>query len=136
MVREIVRDMFFLGRVSRPASEEDIPAARDLLDTLKANAGRCVGMAANMIGVDRRIIVFDSGAGCVLMFNPRIIKRAGEYTAEEGCLSLDGVRTAKRWRSVKVEWQDENFRTRIKTFEGLTAQIIQHEIDHCDGILI
>ena len=136
MVREIVRDMFFLGRVSRPASVEDIPAARDLLDTLKANAGRCVGMAANMIGVDRRIIVFDSGAGCVLMFNPRIIKRSGEYTAEEGCLSLDGVRTAKRWRSVKVEWQDENFRTRIKTFEGLTAQIIQHEIDHCDGILI
>ena len=136
MVREIVRDMFFLGRVSRPASAEDIPAARDLLDTLRANAGRCVGMAANMIGVDRRIIAFDDGAGGTVMFNPRIIKRAGEYTAEEGCLSLDGVRTAKRWRSVKVEWQDENFRTRIKTFEGFTAQIIQHEIDHCDGILI
>ena len=136
MVREIVRDMFFLGRVSRPASVEDIPAARDLLDTLKANSGRCVGMAANMIGVDRRIIAFDDEAGGTVMFNPRIIKRAGEYTAEEGCLSLDGVRTAKRWRSVKVEWQDENFRTRIKTFEGLTAQIIQHEIDHCDGILI
>ncbi len=137
MVKEIIRDVIFLSRPGKTATAQDAAAADDLLDTIRANETRCVGMAANMIGVDRRIIVFADGkGGYAVMFNPRIIRRSGPYTAEEGCLSLEGTRAAKRWRSIKVEWQDRELRTRVKTFEGFTAQIIQHEIDHCDGVLI
>jgi peptide deformylase len=136
MVREITRDRFFLSQPSAPAAPEDIGAADDLLETLTAHRDGCVGMAANMIGVARRIIAFDNGGQYMVMFNPRILKKSGPYEAEEGCLSLDGVRKTRRWQSVRVEYQDREFRTRIKTFTGFPAQIIQHELDHCDGILI
>jgi len=131
MVRQIVRDIIFLGRPSSPASPEDIGAADDLLETLQAHSADCVGMAANMIGVSRRIIAFDSGGENLVLFNPQILKKSGPYEAEEGCLSLEGTRKAKRWRSIKLQYQ-----TRIRTFTGFTAQIIQHELDHCDGIII
>lgn len=115
---------------------EDLPIANDLLETLEYHRDGCVGMAANMIGVCKRIIAVEDGAHYLIMFNPQILKKSDPYTAEEGCLSLSGTRTAKRWRSIKVRWQNERFQERIKTFTGWTAQIIQHEIDHCDGILI
>ena len=136
MIRPIVKDPVFLARRSAPATPEDLPAARDLSDTLAAHRDGCVGMAANMIGVPRRIIVFDNEGSCMTMFNPEIVKRSGPYEAEEGCLSLPGTRKTKRYRSIKVQYQNEQFQTRLKTFSGWTAQIIQHEIDHCDGILI
>ena len=136
MVRQIVHDALFLNVPSAEASAEDAPVAQDLLDTLAANADACVGMAANMIGVRKRIIVFDEGKGPVIMYNPVIIKKSGEYQTEEGCLSLSGVRPAARWKSIKVEYRDEAFRPRCKTFTDWAAQIIQHEIDHCNGILI
>ena len=136
MVREIVRDPAFLALPSVEANEDDLPLAADLLETLQAHADSCVGMAANMIGENRRIIAFENGNGYMVMFNPVIIRRSDPWKAEEGCLSLDGVRTAKRWRSIKVQYQNEKFQTRYKTFTGFTAQIIQHEIDHCEGILI
>ena len=110
--------------------------AQDLLDTLAAYKDRCVGMAANMIGENRRIIVFDQDGQYLVMFNPVIVKQAGPYEAEEGCLSLTGTRKAKRFQSIKVQWQNEKFQTRLKTFTGWTAEIIQHEIDHCNGVLI
>ncbi len=136
MVRDICRDMFFLSQKSEPAAEEDLAAAQDLLDTLAAHADGCVGMAANMIGVNRRIIAFDDGGGYSLMLNPVILRRSEPYDAEEGCLSLNGTRKTKRYRTIRVQWQNTLFQTRVKTFTGWTAQIIQHEIDHCEGILI
>ena len=136
MVREIMRDEAFLSQKSGPAAPEDLPVAQDLLDTLAAHKDSCVGMAANMIGVNRRIIVFDNDGQYMVMFNPEIIKKSGPYEAEEGCLSISGIRKAKRWQSIKVQYQNGQFQTRFKIFTGWTAQIIQHEIDHCEGILI
>jgi peptide deformylase len=137
MVRELVHDPFLLARKSAPATKEDLQIAQDLLDTLNAHRDACVGMAANMIGQCKRIIVFDNGGVLTLMFNPEILKATGEFEAEEGCLSLlGGPRKTKRYQKIKVQYQTENFQTRLKSFEGWTAQIIQHEIDHCNGILI
>lgn len=136
MVKEIVHDPIFLGRKSLPATAEDIPVADDLGDTLRANADRCVGMAANMIGVAKRIIVFDNEGTQMEMFNPVILQKKEEYETEEGCLSLSGTRKTVRYRKIKVRWQTREFRERIMAFSGWTAQIIQHEIDHCEGILI
>ena len=136
LVREIVRDPIFLARRSAPAGAEDLAAAQDLLDTLKANRDRCVGMAANMIGVSRRIIVFDCGGAYMTMLNPEIIRFSDPFEAEEGCLSLSGTRKAKRYRTIKVRYQNEQLQVRLRTFTGWTAQIIQHEIDHCSGILV
>ena len=136
MVREICRDEAFLSQRAEPATKDDLGTAQDLLDTLLAHKDGCVGMAANMIGVNKRIIAFDNEGSYLVMLNPEIVKRSGPYEAEEGCLSLSGTRRARRWRSIKVRWQNEKFQERIKTFTGWTAQIIQHEIDHCEGILI
>ena len=136
MVREIIRDETFLSQKAEPATLEDLPVAQDLLDTLTAHKAGCVGMAANMIGVCKRIIVFDNEGKYTVMFNPEIIKKSGSYEAEGGCLSLTGIRKAKRWQSIKVQYQNEQFQIRFKTFTGWTAQIIQHEIDHCEGVLI
>ncbi len=136
MIREIMRDETFLSQKAEPATRSVLPVAQDLLDTLDANKERCVGMAANMIGVNKRIIVFDNEGTYMVMFNPEIIKRSGPYQTEEGCLSLDGTRPVKRWQSIKVRYQNEKFLERFKTFTGWTAQIIQHEVDHCEGIII
>ena len=136
MIRDICRDEAFLSQKAEPATPEDMQTAADLLETLEHHRDGCVGMAANMIGVNRRIIAFDNEGEYMLMFNPEIIKKSGPYEAEEGCLSLPGRRETKRYRSIKVEYQNEAFQTRWKTFTGFPAQIIQHEIDHCDGILI
>ena len=136
MVREIMRDEAFLARKAEPAAPEDLSVAQDLLDTLTAHKDGCVGMAANMIGVNKRVIVFDNEGTYMVIFNPEIVKKSEPYQAEEGCLSLPGVRKAKRWKSIKVQYQNEKFQTRFKTFTGWTAQIIQHEINHCDGIII
>ena len=137
MVREIIHDPILLGIPSKPAEKEDMQVAQDLLDTLAFHKDGCVGMAANMIGVHKRIIAFDNAGTYMVMFNPEILKSSGPYDAQEGCLSLlGGPRPCKRWGSIKVQWQNEQFQTRIKTFTGWTAQIIQHEIDHCNGILI
>ena len=136
MNRQIVHDPLFLAVKSEPATETDKQVIADLLDTLRANLDRCVGMAANMIGVRKRIIVFCNGPLQMIMINPQITAKSGEYEAEEGCLSLAGTRKAKRWQKITVNYQDQAFRQRTGTFEGFTAQIIQHEMDHCDGILI
>ena len=136
MIQPIMKDPIFLAQKSVPATKEDLPVAQDLLDTLTAHKDGCVGMAANMIGVSKRIIAFDNEGKYMVMFNPEIVKRSEPYGAEEGCLSLPGTRKAKRYRSIKVQYQNEQFQTRFKTFTGWTAQIIQHEIDHCNGILI
>lgn len=136
MICEICKDEFFLRLPSREATAEDMDIAQNLLDTLEAHSDGCVGMAANMIGVSKRIIAFDCEGKYMVMFNPEILKKEGAYSAEEGCLSLSGTRKTERFQSVKVQWQNEKFQTRVKTFTGWTAQIIQHEIDHCNGILI
>ena len=136
MIQPIVKDPIFLGRKSREATAEDLPIAQDLLDTLAAHKDGCVGMAATMIGQAVRIIAFDNEGSCMVMLNPEIVKCAGQYETEEGCLSLEGVRKTKRYRSIKVQYQNEKLQIRLKTFTGWTAQIIQHEIDHCNGILI
>ena len=136
MIKGIMRDETFLSQKAEPATSEDLPVAQDLLDTLEANKERCVGMAANMIGINKRIIVFDNEGTYMVMFNPEIIKRSEPYQTEEGCLSLEGTRPAKRWKSIKVRYQNEKFQERFKTFTGWTAQIIQHEVDHCEGIII
>ena len=136
MIQPIMKDPIFLAQPSAPATEADLPVAQDLLDTLAAHKDGCVGMAANMIGVSKRIIVFDNEGTYMVTFNPEIVKCSQPYQAEEGCLSLTGRRTAKRYRSIKVQYQNDQFQTRLKTFTGWTAQIIQHEIDHCNGILI
>ena len=136
MIREICRDETFLAQKAAPATADDLATAQDLLDTLTAHKDGCVGMAANMIGVCKRIIAFDNDGTYMVMFNPVIVRQSGPYEAQEGCLSLTGVRKTKRFQTVKVQWQNEKFQTRIKTFTGWTAEILQHEIDHCDGILI
>ena len=137
MVREIVHNPILLGAKSEAATKDDLQVAQDLLDTLVANKETCVGMAANMIGVRKRIIVFDNEGAYMTMFNPEIIKMSGPYNTEEGCLSLlGGPRPCKRYQTIKVRWQNEQFQTRIKTFTGWPGQIIQHEIDHCNGVLI
>ena len=136
MVREICKDEAFLAQKAEPATADDLVVAQDLLDTLFAHKDGCVGMAANMIGVNKRIIAFDNEGEYMVMFNPVIVRQSGMYEAEEGCLSLTGTRRAKRFQTIKVQWQNEKFQTRLKTFTSWTAEIIQHEIDHCEGILI
>ena len=137
MVKELVHDPIFLAQKSQTATGEDLQTARDLLDTLQAHRETCVGMAANMIGVCKRIIVFDMDGAAAVMLNPEIMKASGEYETEEGCLSLlGGPRKTVRYQKIKVRYQTMELQTRIKTFEGWTAQIIQHEIDHCNGVLI
>lgn len=136
MIQEICKDEKFLAQKAEQATPDDIQTATDLLETLEAHKDGCVGMAANMIGVNKRIIAFDNEGTYTLMFNPVIVKHAGPYEAEEGCLSLTGTRKARRYQTIKVRWQNEAFQTRLKTFTGWTAEIIQHEIDHCDGIII
>jgi len=136
MIREICRDETFLAQKAAPATADDLATAQDLLDTLTAHKDGCVGMAANMIGVNKRIIAFDNEGTYMVMFNPVIVRQSGPYETQEGCLSLSGVRKTKRFQTVKVQWQNEKFQTRLKTFTGWTAEIIQHEIDHCEGILI
>ena len=136
MIREICRDETFLAQKAAPATADDLATAQDLLDTLTAHRDGCVGMAANMIGVCKRIIAFDNEGTYMVMFNPVIVRQSGPYEAQEGCLSLSGVRKTTRFQTVKVQWQNEQFQTRLKTFTGWTAEIIQHEIDHCEGILI
>lgn len=137
MIKELIHDPILLSIKSEAATIEDLQVAQDLSDTLIAHKDGCVGMAANMISVRKRIIAFDNGGTYTVMFNPEIIKKSEPYDAEEGCLSLlGGPRKCKRYRTIKVRWQTADFQTRIKTFTGFTAQIIQHEVDHCDGILI
>ncbi len=136
MNRQIVRDPLFLAQKSELATEADRQVIVDLLDTLRANLDRCVGLAANMIGARKRMIVFCNGPIQMIMVNPQLISGTGAYEVEEGCLSLPGVRKAKRYQRITVKYQDQAFRQRTGTFEGFTAQIIQHEMDHCDGILI
>ena len=136
MVQPIMKDEAFLAIPSEPATMDDLQVAQDLLDTLTAHAEGCVGMAANMIGVSKRIIVFDNEGTYMVMFNPEIVKASDRYETEEGCLSLVGRRTTKRYKSIKVKYQNADFQTRFKTYTGWTAQIIQHEIDHCNGIII
>ncbi len=136
MERPICRDIIFLSRPSAPAVPEDASLGQDLLDTLRANRQGCVGMAANMIGVAKRVIVVDADGTELLMYNPEILKKSGAYQAEEGCLSLSGTRKTERFQTIKVRYQNAAFQTRIKTFQGFTAQIIQHECDHLEGILI
>ena len=136
MIRDICKDEAFLAQKAEPAAADDLGTAQDLLDTLIAHKDGCVGMAANMIGVNKRIIAFVNDGKYEVMFNPVIVKQSGAYEAEEGCLSLTGRRKVRRFRTVKVQWQNEKFQLRLKTFTGWTAEIIQHELDHCDGILI
>ena len=137
MIKELIHDPILLSMKSEAATIEDLQVAQDLLDTLIAHKDGCVGMAANMIGVRKRIIAFDNDGTYTVMFNPEIIKKLSPYDTEEGCLSLlGGPRKCKRYRTIKVQWQTAEFQTRIKTFTDFTAQIIQHEVDHCDGILI
>ena len=136
MLRPIMKDPIFLSRKSIEATAGDAEIGRDLLETLEFHKEGCVGMAANMIGVARRIIAFDCGAGYMVMFNPEIIKKSEPYETEEGCLSLPGIRKTTRYRKIKVRYQNEAMQVRMMTFEGWTAQIIQHEIDHCNGVLI
>ena len=137
MVKELIHDPIFLAQKSRQATASDLQTAQDLLDTLEFHRHTCVGMAANMIGAAVRIIVFDNGGKPMVMLNPQIIKQTGEYETEEGCLSLlGGPRKTKRYQKIKVQYQTLEFQTRLKTFEGWTAQIIQHEVDHCNGVLI
>lgn len=137
MVRELVHDPIFLAQPSAEAGKEDIAVAEDLLDTLAAHKETCVGMAANMIGCAKRIIAFDNEGKYTVMLNPVILKAEGVYDTQESCLSLlGGPRPAKRYRKIKVQFQTEAMQVRIKTFTGFTAQIIQHEVDHCNGILI
>ena len=137
MVKELVHDPILLARKSQIATKEDLQVARDLLDTLIHHREGCVGMAANMIGVCKRIIAFDNDGSYAVMFNPQIVKKEKPYEAQEGCLSLlGGPRKTLRYEKIKVQYQTEDSQTRLKTFTGWTAQIIQHEIDHCNGILI
>ena len=137
MVRELMHDPLFLGRKSRTATKEDLPIGQDLLETLLAHRATCVGMAGNMIGQTVAVIAFFDGDKPMVMYNPEILKAEGEYQTEEGCLSLlGGPRKCTRYQKIKVRWENEQFQKRVKTFTGWTAQIIQHEVDHCKGILI
>lgn len=136
MIKPIVRDIFFLGQKAERAVKADMAVGRDLLDTLQANRERCVGMAANMIGVRKAVIVVHMGAADVVMFNPIVLKKEGPYEAEEGCLSLDGVRKTTRYEYIEVEFYDMSWKKRRQKLRGLPAQICQHELDHLEGILI
>ena len=136
MIKQIIHDPIFLARRSLPATATDASVADDMLETLRVNADKCVGLAANMIGVSKCIIVFDDNGTYAEMFNPEILSGREIYETEEGCLSLDGTRKTKRYKTIKVKWQNRQMQTRIKTYTGWTAEIIQHEIDHCNGILI
>ena len=136
MIKPIVRDIFFLGQKSEDATKADIPVAKDLQDTLQANRDRCVGMAANMIGVRKRIIIVNIGFADIVMFNPVITSRSGAFETEEGCLSLDGVRKTTRFKEIEVEYLDSSWQKHKQRFPGWTAQIIQHESDHLEGIII
>ena len=136
MIRTIVHDTIFLAQPSAPATEKDLQIAEDLMDTLRANLDRCVGMAANMIGERKRIIAMAKGPMVIAMLNPKILSRTGEYETEESCLSLEGTRKATRFRAIRLSWQDMRMREHVGILEGFQAQIVQHEIDHCDGKLI
>jgi len=136
MIQPIMKDPIFLAQKSVSATPEDLTVAEDLFDTLNFHKDGCVGMAANMIGVSKRIIAFENDGIYTVMFNPKIIQKTEPYEAEEGCLSLNGTRKAKRWKHIKVEYQNNQFQIRLKSFSDWTAQIIQHEIDHCDGIIV
>ena len=136
MIKELVHDPIFLALKSEPATAADLQTAQDLLETLTAHKEVCVGMAANMIGILKNIIAINDNGDYILMYNPEIIKSDGAYETEEGCLSLDGVRKTKRYKKIKVRYLDRNFKIKIKTYEGFTAQIIQHETDHLSGIII
>ena len=136
MIRPIMRDVLFLNQKSEPATKEDMQVVRDLLDTLQANRAGCVGMAANMIGVKKRIIAVNMGLIDVAMINPVIVKKSGAYETEEGCLSLIGVRKTTRYQDIEVEYFDKNWKKQRQKFSGWTAQIIQHECDHLEGIII
>ena len=136
MVKKIVRDIFFLGQPSEPATQADLSVGRDLLDTLQANREACVGMAANMIGVKKNIIIVNMGLIDVVMFNPVIISRRGRYETEEGCLSLEGVRKTTRYQEIEVEYYDSSWKKQRQKLSGWTAQITQHEIDHLSGKII
>lgn len=136
MIKPIVRDIFFLGQKAERAVKEDIDVGRDLLDTLQANRDRCVGMAANMIGVRKAVIVVHMGTADIVMFNPVVLKKEGPYESEEGCLSLDGVRKTTRYEYIEVEFYDMSWKKRRQKLRGLPAQICQHELDHLEGILI
>ncbi|MDO5000597.1 MAG: peptide deformylase [Bacteroidales bacterium] len=136
MIRPVVRDVLFLSRKSEPVTERDRPLGSDLRDTLQANRDRCVGMAANMIGVNRRAIIVNIGFADVVMFNPVLLARDTPYEAEEGCLSLDGTRRTTRWKNIEIEYFDEGWKPRRQRFSGWIAQIIQHEMDHLEGVII
>ena len=136
MIRPIVRDIFFLGQKSEIATMQDLSVGQDLQDTLKANQDRCVGMAANMIGVKKRIIIVNIGIINLVMYNPVIVRKDGPFETEEGCLSLPGMRKTTRYRAVTVRYEDESFKKHVETFSGFTAEIVQHEMDHLQGILI
>ena len=136
MVKQIVRDQFFLQQKSEPATEADKQVVEDLLDTLRANQDRCVGMAANMIGVAKRIIIFDDNGTATVMFTPEIVRQSDVYEAEEGCLSLEGTRKTARFREIEVKYQDPSFKWQKQKFSGQIAQIIQHECDHLEGKII
>lgn len=136
MVKEICRDIFFLSKKAEPATKEDLSIGQDLMDTLLANQDRCVGMAANMIGVNKSIIIVNMGFFNVVMFNPRIIKKDTPYNTEEGCLSLEGVRPTARYQNIEVEYTDMSWKKHRQRYNGWTAQIIQHEIDHLSGKII
>ena len=136
MIKPIVRDIFFLGQKAERAVKADMAVGRDLLDTLQANRDRCVGMAANMIGVRKAVIVVHMGVADIVMFNPVVLKKEGPYEAEEGCLSLDGVRKTTRYEYIEVEFYDMSWKKRRQKLRGLPAQICQHELDHLEGILI
>lgn len=136
MVQEIMKDPIFLAQPSEKATVEDMQTARDLIETLLAHRDECVGMAANMIGVKKRIIAISHDGRYMVMINPKIIRQAGPYETEEGCLSLSGTRKTKRWSTITVQYRDMDYKPMLKTFHDFSAQIIQHEIDHCDGVLI
>lgn len=136
MIKPIVRDIFFLGQKSEIATKKDLPVGQDLQDTLQANRERCIGMAANMIGVKKRIIIVSAGFFNIVMYNPVIVRKDTPYETEEGCLSLDGVRKAIRYQNIEVEYLDSSWKNHRQKFSGLTAQAVQHEIDHLEGIII
>ena len=136
MNKPIVKDIFFLAQKSEEATKADLPVAKDLQDTLQANRERCVGMAANMIGIRKRIIIVNFGFADIVMFNPVIISKSGSFETEEGCLSLDGMRKTTRYKDIEVEYTDISWSRRRQKFQGWTAQIIQHEVDHLEGVII
>jgi peptide deformylase len=136
MIRPIVKDVLFLGQKSEPATKQDLPVGQDLMDTLRANQDRCVGMAANMIGVRKKVIIVNMGIMNVVMYNPVIVKKDTPFETEEGCLSLTGVRRTTRYQNIEVEYLDGNWKKQRRKYSGWTAQIIQHECDHLEGIII